>query len=181
MRHVIALFVAFCSMNVGAKLEARPVLSMLPEVRYSEMWCCGDQEDRVGFFDVMYFNSVIPYGSVVTLHYGFERDDYAPLKSQRPISWFEPATVQLTQWGEFDWFVRVTHEIERHETPFRLVGFDFWFEIKTPSGEIIIERGASSANGYMLAKIPEMDQCQDLETDVSRRVCLSTVSVVDRP
>ncbi|MCX6125590.1 MAG: hypothetical protein NTV34_12725, partial [Proteobacteria bacterium] len=153
-----------------------------PVVHYSDVWAGENNATLTGLFDVTYFNAVVPFGSKITIHYGFEVSTYDPyLRRYVPTShWNDASSMSLKQWEEYGWVTRLTRIIMKKGSWTATTGLDFYLEIQTPSGEVFCNRGGPDDRNYYRAGIPNMAICADLGHEYLK-ICAVTLEVALKP
>ena len=182
-------FLLLLSFNSAPSLADTPPVEQLqvrkgarPVVHYSDFWAGDNNATLTGLFDVTYFNAVVPFGSRITIHYGFEISTYDPyLRQYVPTSlWAEAASMSLKQWEEYGWFNRLPRIIMKKRSWTATTGFDFFLEIQTPSGEIFYNRGGPNEGNYYRARVPDMATCTDIGHEFLK-ICAVTLDVALKP
>ena len=180
--YTLRVLVLFGLFNTFAWQSNAAAAGSSPIVQYSDIWDSRFMEVLTGFYDVTYFNAVIPYGSKVFLHYGFEESCY---RSQNPAYgvceiWQNSKTVELKQWEEFGWVTRVSQVVYRRGVTRYVTGLDFYLEIRKPDQQTIFVRGGELEGNYFRAVAPDMSTCEDLGHD-KLKICAVTLSVAVKP
>ncbi|MCX6119354.1 MAG: hypothetical protein NT027_17585, partial [Proteobacteria bacterium] len=163
---------------------------ILPTVRFSETRRDQCDNSVSGYFDVFYFNSEIPIGSRVFLQIGYEMGKYSSIQREfQPwYNWHEVSFMEMLQWEDFGWYLRLPKSLIQRNRWHRLIGIDLKIEIKprfSESGtEVDAENtdisGHSTSTNYLKGLLPDMKQCasQSLINGQSIRSCPVDLMIV---
>jgi hypothetical protein len=183
--HRILSILAFC----GAVLAVCPAVSQgseslwsqRPVVRFSDVWCGPNNATLIGYFDVSYFNSELPRGSKITIHYGFEEVSLVSPPSQNSSKWLYRDASDLKQWEEFGWYGRISRQVATRYSQSKISALDFYFEVLLPDGRRVFSLGdEDSPKAYYRAEVPDMRVCKDLGHE-RLKICATSLSVVAMP
>lgn len=165
LRYILPTLI--CSGGLLASVViAAPTPRAKPSVSYTQALNCQNGH-QTHYFDITYFNSEIPTGSTVSVLLGYEHD----LNCCRRW-WYDPNVILMTQWEQFGWMLRISHEVACGSGPSTLAGIDFYVQIQSPSGEILREPSLTQqgTQGYYRSQVPDMGACSksiDTETEKS--------------
>lgn len=168
MKTVCYLLHAFVLLNAffAQSVLAAPTPRAKPLVSYTRGATC-ENGHQTNYFDITYFNSEIPSGSMVSLLLGYEHD----VCCQR-IGWYSANVILMTQWEQFGWMLRVSSDVACGNYQSTLAGIDFYVQIQAPSGEILREPSLTQqgTQGYYRSQVPDMNTCKPGD-DATETVC----------
>lgn len=150
-------------------------------LRYSDVWCGDNNATLVGYFDMIYFNSVIPYGSRVFVHYGFELSSRSPRSGKFEVTetWVDPSKIEMKQWEEYGWFTRIPRNIQTRHGSQKVTAVNFYLWIETPDGRTIYQRGGNDVSNYFRGTVPA-PTCEDLGHE-ALKICAVSLEVASNP
>lgn len=160
----------------GASLASNFTRSK-PIVAYSERSICPTGVHD-SYFDLTYFNSEIPIGSIVSLRFGFEHENSCRCRSTFLTAWNETQTIAMKQWEQFGWYTRISSQVACGMNQFLLSGIDFVIEIQSPNGDVLLE--PAPTQGYYRATKPDFSNCQSAE-GIEPKTCPADVQWVNSP
>lgn len=152
-----------------------------PSVAYIQSLFCPTGH-QTNYFDLTYFNSEIPAGSLVSMQVGFEHDTDCCGFGALRIGWSNPKIVMMKQWEQFGWVVRISQEVACGLNQSTLAGIDFIVQIQSPSGEVVREPSLTQQGnqGYYRAPIPDMRGCALVDGEL-QKTCSTEVQWVSGP
>ena len=172
--HLLALTLGCGILSQTVLAAAAPRIK--PTVSYTQSLVCPNGH-QTNYFDVTYFNSEIPLGSMVSMNVGFEHDT-----GVERVGWSEPNIIVMKQWEQFGWVLRIGRDVACGINQTTLAGIDFFVQIKAPSGEIVREPSLTQQGnqGYYRAQIPDLHDCTLVDGE-SQQTCSTEVQWVNPP
>ncbi len=108
---------------------------------------CGYFSTSLSDFDISYENKDLPWGTNVTLIYGF-RDSFSKK------AWQFQGEIQIPATYHYTWGTSLHDVVVDSRGYFSLSDIQFVFKIRLPDGKIVWDNGGKSSLGFYQAEIP---------------------------
>ncbi len=164
LRNVLALVL----MCVSATAFAGGTTARARAVTYS----CGYYSSQEAEVELRYVNTNLPWGTSVTLIYGWGGYYSAPNGTPPNLfDWENTASKDAPATAPYTWGATVKSQIAARSSPKFYERLDFVWEVHLPDGSVFYEKGNDSAWGYYVADFSDVpNSCTstgDYNTDFS--------------